>query len=62
MYTGVEKSERKKVVSRQRRKVVKNTRVGTWNIHGKLQDPLHQELQQGDMVPEQADMCCLQEA
>ena len=38
-----------------------NTRIGTWNIHGKLTDSLQQELLERDMQQKNIDVCCIQE-
>jgi len=38
-----------------------NTRIGTWNIYGKLTDPLQQELLERDMQQKNIDVCCIQE-
>ena len=38
-----------------------DTKISTWNIHGKLADTLHQELLERDMITKGIDICCIQE-
>ena len=39
----------------------KETRIATWNIHGKLEQPIQQEILAIDMIGRKIDIACLQE-
>ena len=38
-----------------------DTKIATWNLHGKLVDTLHQELLERDLIKKGINICCLQE-
>ena len=64
-----EEKEREEKMNRRKRtiktkketKTMLDTKIATWNIHGKLADNLHQELLERDMITKSIDICCIQE-